>query len=53
MEWMKKPEANWLCKKSFGAAPVEEMRKDTMDLACPMALTLILNSCKFYLALIS
>jgi hypothetical protein len=37
---MKKPEAEWPCKRSFGMAPVEEIRRDMMEVACSMALAM-------------
>jgi hypothetical protein len=34
MGWMKRPEQEWLCKKSFGLAPKEYMRKDMVAVDC-------------------
>ncbi len=34
---MKQPMESWPCKKSFGPAPEEEMRKDMMEGSCNMA----------------
>jgi hypothetical protein len=36
-EWMKQPMGLWPCKKSFGPAPEEEMRKDMMEGSCNTA----------------
>jgi hypothetical protein len=33
MGWMKRPESEWPCLRSFGQAPAEEMQKDMVVMA--------------------
>ncbi len=40
MEWMKEPEVEWPCRKSFGLALAKKIRKDMMADACPVMLAM-------------